>query len=388
LLNVSGSDTFANGVKSDVADEEQRHASAHGVDSGAARGTHLGAHAGDEVGASVRGGKKHLAAPRPASRLNVSIFLLCWNQQNLLPKVWAYYRTQFPAARFYLIDDGSTDGSHEIAQLLDIEFLGMRGKDNAATNLSKSFGMEPMEHVINGTLVPQFPVRDIHRNGAHNSVWRYVVDPGTWVITSDMDELLCITQEQLQEVDASGATYLYTQGFSMISFSNRTDLSDLDLGSISHGKADKMFDKQIMFKAGPPGIHFMNYGQGSHWNQKNGSLVVPSRQRFKLQHVRELGLNHSLNKFADYNSRHTYFKKSERAHKWLGYYYLSFQQREKVELRFESMRRLNSGNMAPIRECMRKEGKGTIDPSLASQAHTSLGSKIREIIQRYPFVIE
>ena len=76
------------------------------------------------------------------------------------------------------MDDWSTDNSTSLAHLLGVRVV--------------RFGWKVKQQV--------FPTPNITEFGGHNVVWRRIVAPGTWVITVDMDELLCLSQEQLLQL--------------------------------------------------------------------------------------------------------------------------------------------------------------------------------------------
>ena len=133
--------------------------------------------------------------------LRVNIFLLCYNQQVMLPKTWAWYKSQFPSATLYLMDNFSTDRTIAVARLLGMSIIKVGDDRKIAT-----FNAE-------GTL--------------HNTIWRRYVEPGTWVITADMDELMCVTQEHLEMEDAAGTTVLRTEGFAQGRTSTRSRATSL-----------------------------------------------------------------------------------------------------------------------------------------------------------------
>ena len=146
----------------------------------------------------------------------LSIFLICYNEQYLLPKTWAFYRTQFPSAKFYLLDNWSSDKSVDVARALGIQVL--------------RFGWPQ----LNGT-VTHFPYPDVERNNIHNYAWRQVVEQGTWVITVDMDEYFCASQEAIESAEAHRVTLIASSGKACVANSNRSDLSDLRIDSIGFG---------------------------------------------------------------------------------------------------------------------------------------------------------
>ena len=303
-----------------------------------------------------------MSRPPPRAAVNLSIFLLCYNQEVMLPKTWAFYRTQFPEAKFYLMDDGSSDRSVEVARALGMEVIDIsKGAKTTAT------GRRPFPT----------PKEDL----AHNWIWRRIVSPGTWVLTADMDELACVTQEQLEAADSEGATILSSVGYDCVGDSNRSDLSDFNLDTLSRGLHSHMYSKKLLFKAGlggPLGIDRINYEQGGHSIHPNGTVRY-SRRQHPLYHAGELGVAYSIEKFRLYQRR---FNATRHKGKSLLYYDHFTTDARRMTRRHAMFLRLANpltplGNLSCIRQ-----GNRTADPSLAvgNGPLTPLAQRVRAIL--------
>ena len=299
------------------------------------------------------------AAARTRRNFSVSIFLTGFNEQILLPKVWAFYRTQFPNAHLYLIDDWSTDNSTTIARLLGMTVI------RVGTRRSKTI----------------FPTPNITRNNPHTTIWKQVVQPGTWVITADIDELLCMSEEELAAEDALGTTIFRTAGHDMIAFSNRTDLSDLDLTSLRRGRRYKAFDKRIIFKAGPSpmGLDSMTYGQGQHVCTARGNVKFSSTKTPFLYHAGILGASQQIQKFRSYNERFVYQRIPGKYNPPL--YYTWYKTADEVARWFLEMAGA-AVDLPPISNCVRLD-RLVPDPSLSS-SEGKLAQRVKELVGAAP----
>jgi len=48
--------------------------------------------------------------------MKIDIFLLCYNEELLLPHTLKFYKTNFPNATIHIVDNYSTDSSCDIAE--------------------------------------------------------------------------------------------------------------------------------------------------------------------------------------------------------------------------------------------------------------------------------
>ena len=289
----------------------------------------------------------------------VSIFLGTWNHAVILPKVWAFYKTQFPDATIYIMDDHSQDKTVEVARLLGINVITVGAKTE-------------------GKVV--FPARNYSQNNVHNYIWKKYARPGTWVITHDVDELLCMTQEQLNYEDKLGHTIIKTHGYDCIADSNRTDLSDLDLWSLSRGREWGMFDKRVIFKAGPSplGLDDISFNQGNHFAAPRGK-VHWSLRKYALYHAGVLGQAAQVEKFQRYQKRFEY-KKLENVRYSPPLYYLTVPTVGSMVEWYLDKKNVSKG-LPPLADCMAK-GRYQVDPSLVVPGTqlSPLALKLRDIM--------
>jgi glycosyltransferase involved in cell wall biosynthesis len=188
--------------------------------------------------------------------MKITIFLLCFNEEILLPHTLRHYKDRFPTAKFVLVDNYSTDRSCEIAKENGVEVRQFNSGDKQCE--------EYMMFI-------------------RNNIWNDVTDG--WVIMCDMDEWLEINEKQLTEEEEKGTTIITTSGFNIVGTSNTIDLSDINLHSLDEGIWDENFSKRILFKV--PDVR-INFWWGSHQSYPTGNIKY-SEQKYVLKHFNHLG---------------------------------------------------------------------------------------------------
>lgn len=196
--------------------------------------------------------------------LQVNIFLLCYNEELLLPHAITYYKTKFPNCIITIFDNHSTDKSCEIA-----EQQGCRIKK-----------FESGEQQNELTLM-----------NVRSNLWKEFVTE-SWVIMCDMDEWLDITEEELLTEDQKGTTIITTQGFDMVGESHKEDLSDIDVFAIKRGFYSNHMSKRICFKYPNVAIEFW---WGAHTCFPHGNPVY-SEKTYLLKHHNWLGEEYLIRK--------------------------------------------------------------------------------------------
>lgn len=186
----------------------------------------------------------------------VTVFLVCYNESELLPHTISHYRRLIPSSKFVIYDNMSTDSSRKIA-----ESLGCRVMDFHTENI-----------------IDDFKLRDLK-----NECWSGYEDD--WVIVCDMDEWLCIDAEDLTREDKENNTIVDTLGFDIVGSSQQTDISDINPHSLSKGVRNKHLDKKVCFK--PQKISKINYDVGAHICRPEGD--VKTGGRYLLKHMNWLG---------------------------------------------------------------------------------------------------
>lgn len=197
--------------------------------------------------------------------VKISIFLLCYNEELILPYTLKYYKSRFPTAEIVLIDNQSTDNSCKIA-----EENGCKIRKFESNNTMD-------EHML---------------LWIRNHIWKEFVKD-SWVIMCDMDEWLDITEMELEEEESKGITILSTQGVNMVGESNKVDLSDINLFEIRKGFLDDNFSKRLCFKY--PDIDGIEYWFGAHKCFPQGRVIF-SEKPYYLRHYNFLGAEYLLDK--------------------------------------------------------------------------------------------
>jgi glycosyltransferase involved in cell wall biosynthesis len=195
--------------------------------------------------------------------MNITIFLLCYNEELLLPLALKYYRDKFPNAKFVLVDNYSTDRSCEIAKENNMEIRQFES--------SNCQNEETMMYI-------------------RNNIWSDVTSG--WVIMCDMDEWLEITENELINEDKNGTTIITTKGFNIIGNSKTINLSDIDVFSLNEGIEDANFSKRILFKV--PDVR-INFWWGAHICHPLGNIKY-SENTYILKHMNYLGSEYLVEK--------------------------------------------------------------------------------------------
>jgi glycosyltransferase involved in cell wall biosynthesis len=195
--------------------------------------------------------------------MKITIFLLCYNEELLLPLTLKHYRTRFPSANFVLVDNYSTDNSCNIAKE-----NGMEIKQFESSNCQNE---ETMMYI-------------------RNNIWSDVTSG--WIIMCDMDEWLEITEKDLIGEEEKGTTIINTNGCNIVANSKTIDLSDIDLFTLNEGVYSDNFSKKILFKV--PDVQ-INFWWGAHTCRPTGNVKY-SESVYILKHMNYLGLDYLVEK--------------------------------------------------------------------------------------------
>ncbi len=187
----------------------------------------------------------------------VHIFILCYNESVLLPHTVAHYRRNIPYANITIFDNESTDGSQDIARQLGC---------NVVTWSS--------QNVINDYLYANIK----------NNCWK---DANSWVIMVDMDEWICITDQEIEHEVQNGTTIIKTIGIDMIGESKNDHLTDINLHGLSRYVDNHFLNKSVCFDS--KAIREMNYGIGAHHCNPVGRVQFSNRT-YTIKHMSFLGL--------------------------------------------------------------------------------------------------
>jgi glycosyltransferase involved in cell wall biosynthesis len=213
----------------------------------------------------------------------VRVFIVCYNEELLLPLTVAHYRKMFKNVEIYIIDNQSTDNSVKIAKELNCNVINL-DTDN-----------QYKEEVLAYT---------------RNNIWKSYLDG--WIIVCDMDELILVTDNDLLEEESKGTTILSIKGMQMVANSDSDILDDIDIVNINKGFHYIAYDKNLVFHRNS--ILNMNWNNGSHCTKPVGNIKFSEKVYF-LNHYARLGLKWIYNRYQ------LKFIRSERARKADPYYF-------------------------------------------------------------------
>ena len=192
----------------------------------------------------------------------ITIHQICFNEIVILEFAFNFYKSRFPNAKFVLHDNGSTDGSVELAEKLGYEIVsfdtGNQMDDATMINLK-------------------------------NNCWRE--DSTDWVLVADMDELIDINETKLLLQKSLGANIITTCGYNMVNTNN-----ELKLENITSGFRDNtLYDKSLIFNK--KFVHNIDWAVGAHSCSPSGDNISFSTDRFTLLHYKYLGEDYIVDRY-------------------------------------------------------------------------------------------
>jgi glycosyltransferase involved in cell wall biosynthesis len=199
--------------------------------------------------------------------MEINVFLVCFNEAPLLPHTIKHYKQYLPSCKITIYDNESSDNSVQIA------------KDLGCTVVSWN-----SENINDEELLLSLK----------NNSWKNC-EKG-WIIMADMDEFVCVTEDDLQREINSGVTILNIEGYDMVGDSETLDLSDIDLQEIKRYINNQFESKKLCFLR--EAITDMNYGPGSHSCDPKGTIVYSSKVYIN-KHMSCLGLSFLKNKLTE-----------------------------------------------------------------------------------------
>jgi glycosyltransferase involved in cell wall biosynthesis len=215
-----------------------------------------------------------------------TIFILCYNEEVLLPHTIKHYKTHLPNSTIIIYDNYSTDNSVKIAK----------------------------EH---GCIVIQWDsnneINDYRYLTIKNHCWKMV--KSGWIIVADMDEWLCVTEEDLVEEKKKNTCILTVKGYDIVGKSNTYDLSDISLQDIKMSVYCPDENKCLCFNR--EAVREMNYEPGAHKCKPVFSTKSPqpySKKIYINKHMNYLGLKYIIQKM---------FKRYERSKRMREQYQLA-----------------------------------------------------------------
>ena len=209
--------------------------------------------------------------------MDINIFLLCFNESSIIPHTVKHYKKYLPSCKITIYDNESTDNSVKIAKEL-------------------------------GCFVESWNSNNIHDEdlqiNLRNTIWKNCKDG--WIIMADMDEFLCVTEDELKKEILSGVTILNIEGYEMFGESETLNLSDIDLQEIKKYTSNNYESKNLCFLR--ESIIDMNYGPGSHTCNPDGKIVYSSNVYIN-KHMNFLGMPYLKNKYIERFNRNEKMRK-------------------------------------------------------------------------------
>jgi ribosome-associated toxin RatA of RatAB toxin-antitoxin module len=196
--------------------------------------------------------------------MEINIFLLCYNESVLLPNAINHYKKYLPSCKITIYDNESTDNSVEIATNMGCHVISW-----SSDNIQNEYIQTHLK----------------------DNVWKNI--PSGWIIMADMDEFLCITEDELNEEKKNGTTILNTRGIEIIGESQTLNLADIDLQQVIKYVDNEYESKKLCFLR--ESIIEMNYTRGAHQCNPTGDIKYSTNIYFN-KHMSYLGLPFIINK--------------------------------------------------------------------------------------------
>jgi hypothetical protein len=208
-----------------------------------------------------------------SDNVTVHLHALCWNEARLLPYFFRHYDQVVD--RYFVYDNGSTDGSLELLKQNPRVVLG-------TFDAGESFVHAAMQH--------------------YNQCWKQSRGQADWVFIVNIDEHLyhpCL-MEYLRACTRHGVTVILPEGYNMISDAFPTTSEPL-WKTIRYGARDPIWDKAEFFD--PNRIEEINFREGRHSVSPSGDVTYPRSVRTKLLHFKYLGADYLVERHAELASK-------------------------------------------------------------------------------------
>jgi len=205
--------------------------------------------------------------------MKVNIFILCYNEEILLPHTIQHYKKYLPNCCITILDNYSVDNSVKIAEELGCKIHYWKSKRHE--------GIDDLEYI-----------------NLKNNFWKSVKNE--WIIMCDMDEWLCLKESDLIQEARNGVTIITTNGVNVVGDSKLEDLSDIDLHVLNKGIPNSRESKYLCFLSGK--IKEIHYGIGAH-NINPIGIIKYSNNVYYNKHMCYLGLEFYRKKMKDRYTR-------------------------------------------------------------------------------------
>jgi hypothetical protein len=200
--------------------------------------------------------------------MKIELYTLCWNEADMLGFFFRNYDSWVD--RYYIYDDGSTDGSIEIL------------KSHPKVEIRKWHR--------------EYPESYLHSQVEWlNEVWKESRGKADWVVIVDIDEHLFLPQsppqELLKQYKTQGITWVPALGFDMRS-EVFPEADEYLAQSRTLGKTWDRMCKVSIFN--PDAIEETQFTGGRHTANAVGKIKLPRRDELILLHYKYLGFERTL----------------------------------------------------------------------------------------------
>jgi FkbM family methyltransferase len=199
------------------------------------------------------------------------LYTLCWNDKRMLPHFFRHYSPLVD--RFFIFDNGSTDGSVE----------ALAGDERVRLSHFRSHS----ESFVDTELQLS---EEMWKNSRGSADWVFVVDMDEHVYHEDLPSYLRLCQER-------SVTAIKALGYEMVAdtFPNTTQrLCDIVTRGV---RCPELHDKLVLFD--PSAITRTNFAPGRHSASPEGRVEWPALAEVLLLHFKKLGLEYEVFRSAE-----------------------------------------------------------------------------------------
>ena len=197
--------------------------------------------------------------------MEVNIFILCYNEAILLPHTINHYKKYLPNCKITIYDNESTDNSVEIAKNLGCAVISWNSNNKFNEYEQTRIKENCYKHIKEG-----------------------------WIIVCDMDEWLCILEEDLIKEKENGTTIISCLGLNMIGEGKKHDLTDINLHNITKCYYNPWMNKKLCFLSDK--IQEMYFDLGGHQLWKSKGQIKYSTKHYIIKHMDHSGLDFFINR--------------------------------------------------------------------------------------------
>ncbi len=200
----------------------------------------------------------------------ITIYLITWNEELLLPFAVEHYRRRFPNCKIVIYDNESSDCTIKCASELQCEVITF----NTYNKLS-----------------------DLMFQYIKNTHWKTAETP--WVLICDLDEWLDISEGELRVEESYGRTIIQAEGYMMVNMED-----NLNIAGINHGYRDEQvaifYDKCLLFNRTQ--ITNINYIMGAHACNPDGNVNYGTK-KYPMYHYKYLSPDYLVERYKMYRER-------------------------------------------------------------------------------------